>query len=101
MFVMHDSRPQLLSTLVAPSDIMAFNGRDPSSRYVLYSDTQKATWVAELREGIKVTLKRAESDLVAGGPLQEVMGQSGAPIVPCLPCCCCSIRSQQADLPVH
>ena len=80
MFVMHDSRPQLLSTLVAPSDIMAFSGGDPSSRYVLYSDTQKAAWVTDLREGIKITLKRAESDLVTVVPLHEVKGLSVAPI---------------------
>ena len=29
MFVMHDSRPQLLTTLVSPSDIMAFAGGGP------------------------------------------------------------------------
>ena len=98
MFVMHDSRPQLLSTLVAPSDIMAFNGGDPSSRYVLYSDTQKAAWVTDLREGIKVSLKRAESDLVTIVPLHEVKGLSVAPIGEplCGECCCC-ITCQAAD----
>ena len=102
MFVMHDSRPQLLSTLVAPSDVMAFSGGDPSSRYVLYSDAQKTAWVTDLREGIKVTLKRAESDLVTVVPLHEVKGLSVAPIgAPLCGECCCCILSQAADfLPI-
>ena len=80
MFVMHDSRPQLLTTLVSPSDVMAFGGEDPSARYVLYSDARKAAWVTELREGVKVSLKRAESDLITIVPLRQLKGLSLAPI---------------------
>jgi len=85
MFVMHDSRPQQLTTLVSPSDIMAFGGEDPSARFVLYSDAQKMAWVTELREGIKISLKRAESDVVTVVPLRELKGLSVAPIGEILP----------------
>ena len=85
MFVMHDSRPQQLTTLVSPSDVMAFGGDDPSARYVLYSDAQKATWVTGFREGVKVSLKRAESDLVTIVPLRKLKGLSLAPIGANLP----------------
>lgn len=85
MFVMHDSRPQLLTTLVSPSDVMAFGGDDPSARYVLYSDAQTAAWVTELREGVKVSLKRAQSDVITVVPLRELKGLSLAPIGATLP----------------
>ena len=88
MFVMHDSRPQLLTTLVSPADVMSFGGEDPSTRYVLYSDAQKAAWVTELREGVKVSLKRAESDLITIVPLRELKGLSLAPIGVPLPASC-------------
>ena len=83
MFVMHDSRPQLLTTLVSPADVMSFDGEE--SRYVLYSDAQKAAWVTEPRERIKVSLKRAESDLITIVPLRELKGLSLAPIGAPLP----------------
>ena len=85
MFVMHDSRPQPLTTMVSPSDVMAFGGNDPSARYVLYSDAQKAAWVTELREGVKVSLKRTESDVFTVVPLRELKGLSLAPIGATLP----------------
>ena len=93
MFVMHDSRAQLLTTMVSPCDVMAFAGEDPSARYVLYSDAQKAAWVTELREGVKVTLKRAESDLITIMPLRELKGLSLAPIGASLPSGCYHIIS--------
>ena len=79
-FVMHDARPQPLSALVSPADVMAFAGGDPSGRFVLYSDAQKTAWVTELREGVKISLKRAESDLITVVPLRELKGLSLAPI---------------------
>lgn len=86
MFVMHDSRAQPLTTMVCPADIMAFSGRDPGTRYVLYSDTKKAAWVRELNEGVEVGLIRAESDLITVAPLRELKGLSvaaiGAPFSP-------------------
>ena len=76
----HDSRPQLLTARVRPSDIPQYAAANYGSRFVLYSDRQQRLCTLGPHEGLAVSLARGESDLITVVPILEVKGLSVAAI---------------------